>query len=220
MKLIKNTTPTVKTAHYRLVMQNDPEDIITKLRVLGESDSERDRRISRFLLNFLESKEEMFTVADWGNAFGVSKTVSGFDLRRALNIGLIRRLKGHPEGGVCFYTLCNSNRRDYRGRELTGKQKGIISSLYTRYGKEQFTNEECAAVIGKEVSTTYFHLHNLVERKIVSQRGKIGQQHQYALLITPETHPECFPKQETKKEMTSEFGSYPAVSVPMAAMAG
>ncbi len=173
------------------------DEIVERLKEMRDSDSDRDQRIGKFLLERIESKDGMFTAAEWGEYFGISSWNYGNDLRRALNIGLIRKTASSGTS-MCFYRLCDHIRKGVRTDDLTSSQKQYLSRLYGFFAEEEFTVEDCADAMGQQASSSYFNLNNFAEREIVAQRGKIGQANRYVLLVTPDSHPECFPAIKSK----------------------
>lgn len=195
------------------------DEIVKKLKEMRESDSDRDQRIGQFLQGLIDKKAETFTAAEWGERFGSSSWTYGNDIRRALNIGLVRKTTG-TSSGQCRYRICSSILKGVRANDLTPSQKLYLSKLYGIFAEEEFTVEDCAEAMGQQTSSAYFNLNNFAEREIVAQKGKNGQANVYSLLVTPETFPECFAR-KTKAERKTEAAAFqPSAPIPMAAAAG
>ena len=109
-KLVLNATRSRKQAEYIFTLPGfgqvqeengaevTPEDEYSPLliallqKMVAAESRERDQRIGGFILNMLDNDIERITTEDWEDAFHVSKPVLTADLRRAVNLGLLRNL--------------------------------------------------------------------------------------------------------------------------------
>ena len=108
--IIRNVTPEQRTALYEFCLQEeaaDPApstDLTETLRALAADPlSSSFQRIGQFLLKLIDNGREHFAPKEWGETFDVSKTTYCTDVRRAMNMGLIQKMRdGH---GRCIYRL-------------------------------------------------------------------------------------------------------------------
>ena len=201
--IIRNEHKGVRPAVYTIVVGKTGEkeveetapfpevrDKLTDLKENGASD--RDKRISSFLLNLMERGEKRFTTADWNREFHISKTVYGNDLRRALNLGLVQKIVVENGGNLCFYELCDQVKPDLRSEDLTSVQRRNLSDLYDTFRNGKFTVEECARALKISSATAAFHLKNFSERGLLEEHRCPGKAFKYSFKMNPDENPECF----------------------------
>jgi len=196
--LILNTG-TGRPALYRLNFDLAAEDrsispiVISKLQEMAaEESSDRDKRIGNYLLGLIESGETTFTTEAWEKEFQTTDTVSGGDIRRALNLGLISKDTIMGTSSIIF-RINSKPAGEIRGNGLTQRQKDCLMKIYCSFKKNSFVVEDCAKVLGQPASTTQFHLNNLAERGLVHREKNSGKASVYHLAISPDSYPECFP---------------------------
>lgn len=167
------------------------------IRSLGyDSDNEMDQRIGRFLLKMMEQGIRRFTSQDYGNESGRNKSGVTHDLRKALNLGLIKQFAA-PKGGIQhIYEINMTMPDDIRTEELTDLQKSCLTKLYYRMFSKPFTVERAAKILESKGSSASFHLTNFTERGILEAEGIPGRPLSYTFKTTPKDHPECFLKGE------------------------
>ena len=195
--IIRNVTPEQRTALYEFCLQEeaaDPAlstDLTETLRVLAADPlSSSFQRIGQFLLKLIDSGREHFAPKEWGETFDVSKTTYCTDVRRAMNMGLIHKMRdGH---GRCIYRLNRERPADVRSDALTSKQKQYLATMYGQFGQKEFCAEDCSKLLHTDDSTMYFHLKNFAERGILETIREPGKANRYVFAVSSEEHPECF----------------------------
>lgn len=195
--IIRNVTPEQRTALYEFCLQEeaaDPAlstDLTETLRVLAADPlSSSFQRIGQFLLKLIDNGREHFAPKEWGETFDVSKTTYCTDVRRAMNMGLIHKMRdGH---GRCIYRLNRERPADVRSDALTSKQKQYLATMYGQFGQKEFCAEDCSKLLHTDDSTMYFHLKNFAERGILETIREPGKANRYVFAVSSEEHPECF----------------------------
>ena len=122
-KLVLNATRSRKQAEYIFTLPGlgqvreetgaevTPEDEYSPLliallqKMVAAESRERDQRIGGFILNMLDNDVEYITTEDWEDAFHVSKPVLTADLRRAVNLGLLRKENPRGLSTHCTYVV-------------------------------------------------------------------------------------------------------------------
>ena len=224
-KMIINVTPHARTAIFRfnlgaLLVQNQPDkkqldeeppwddtppnptpELREYVRALGyDSENEREQRIGRFLLKMMEKGIYRFSTMDWSEEYKISTSSTTNDLRKAFNLGLIRRHAASDKGGNHYIYIINMTMPgEIRTEELTDLQRSCLTKLYDRFSKKAFTVEKAARVLDTKGSSASFHLTNLTERGILNAHGSPGSPLEYTVAVTPREHPECFMNKETEQ---------------------
>ena len=237
-KMISNITPHARTAIFRfnigtLPVQeslenkhldeeppwvDSPPDPTPELReyvrALGyDSENEREQRIGRFLLKMMEKGIYQFSTMDWYEEYKISTSSTTNDLRKAFNLGLIRRHAASDKGGNQFvYTINMTIPNKIRTGELTDLQRSCITRLYERFFKKPFTVEKAAMLLKTKGSSASFHLTNFVERGIMATNGEPGKPLSYTILVNPREYPECFIKGEAIQEIGKRLPMKPTGS--------
>ena len=194
--------------------------LITRLQemVTGNS-TERDQRIGTFILNMLDNDIERITTRDWVDAFHVTKQVYTSDLRRAVNLGLLRKENGRGMGTRCSYVVPKGPYSNVRCLDLTRLQQEMLGKLYACFKKKEFTIREAAKGIGCNEFSLDFHLSNFVERGIMETHEHPeypGRAQGFSFLVSPNDHPQCF-NLDAGHSVASSGSGYNAELVPMAA---
>ena len=138
----------------------------------------------------IQSGTESFTTEDWEKEFQVSSNVYGFDLRRAVNLGFLRKVT--DRSGKCHYELFRQLPKQIRCEDLTKRQRNYLTRLYRAFKEREFSVENSAMVLGQNPSSAYFHLINFAERGIMIQRGRNGEENGFRFAINPKEYPWCF----------------------------
>ena len=168
------------------------EQLLQRLQKMSaDHSSERSQRIAKFILRMIEQKRIIVRSSEWEKAFGVTSDVFESDLKLAVNLGLIQKNQ-FSAGEPCIYSLCLDDGERTRATDLTENQKDLVSKVFQAFGKEKFTVEKVAKLVGISISKAHFHLETLVQCGIVSLQQKPGSRNLYTLMVTPETYPECF----------------------------
>ena len=197
LQMIQNISKKGARAVYVINMGNAKEpvspEVILKLNSMKDDDkSDRDRRIGMFLLSVIGSGKRTFSSLDWESAYQQSSTVFGADIRRALNLGLIRKDEGNTSGLKWTYTICSKLEPGIRAEDMTQTQKEYVARLYDAFGKKEFTIEESAKALGCKGVSASFHIGNFSERGILEAHQHPGRAYTYSFTATPEHNPECF----------------------------
>ena len=77
----------------------------------------------------LDNDIERITTRDWVDAFHVTKQVYTSDLRRAVNLGLLRKENGRGMGTRCSYVVPKGPYSNVRCLDLTRLQQEIFVLL-------------------------------------------------------------------------------------------
>lgn len=196
--MIVNTSRHARPAVYQFNLQGDlipgypSKALMDRLKAMaGDEADHRDRRIGTFLLEQIEKGRSSFSTSDWEERFKVSKTMYGNDLRRAVNLGLIRKCSSGA-GNPCVYALCMNPKAGVRDENLTETQKEYLTMLYNSFGNNEFSAEESAEILGQCGAASFFHLNNFIERGILTVSRTAGKANRYIFAVTSEDHPECF----------------------------
>ena len=130
----------------------------------------------------------------------ISTSSTTNDLRKAFNLGLIKRHAASDKGGNHYIYIINMTMPgEIRTEELTDLQRSCLTKLYDRFSKKAFTVEKAARVLDTKGSSASFHLTNLTERGILNAHGSPGSPLEYTVAVTPREHPECFMNKETEQ---------------------
>ena len=229
-KLVTNCEGPGKNAVYQISpnveRRNNPlvneekhsKELILKLKQMRDSNSVVDKRIGKFILGSIESDKDVFTSLEWEKAFNLPKSTCRNDIQRACKMGLIKRKTRLPGGSFVLFKInmkfyASEKEDTYAPRkQITEYQKTILDKVYRRFGSKAFTKNECSDMINRTKTTVSYHLNLFLEWGLIKRL----ETDKYVLQVTPQTYPMCFPE----KTENVGFCSYPAVSVPMAAMAG
>jgi len=181
--------------------------------------SERDKRIGGFILNMIDKSIERFSTEDWVEAFHVTKPVYTYDLRRAVNFGLLR--KENPHGNCTHYTyvIPKGPYEEVRCSNLTKTQRELLGKIHSHFKKDEFTIRDASRATGCSETTISFHLSNFAERGIMAVHNHPefpGHAQGYNLAIIPKDHPDCF-MPETEHIASTVGGGYIADRAPIAA---
>ena len=162
--MIVNVNVGRKTARYRLKVGMPPDspqtppgkpspEMMERVRSLGyDTTGERDQRIGRHLLKMMENGTYQFTTEDWMKALRISDSMTGNDIRRAMNLGLITKHAAPTGGNQCFYTINMNISPGIRTDDLTDMQKLHLTSLFKEFHGKSFTIEDAAQVSSPEAS--------------------------------------------------------------------
>ena len=179
--------------------------------------SERDKRIGEFILNMIDNDIERFTTEDWVEAFHVTKTVYTSDLRRAVNLGLLRKENPHGQCTHYSYAIPRGPYEEIRCLDLTRAQRELLGQVYGRFKKNEFTVRDAARATEYSETSIYFHLTNFAERGIMAVHDHPeypGHAQAFSLAIFPKDHPQCFAHESRH---SAAGGEYIAERVPFAA---
>ena len=194
--------------------------LLARLREMAaDKSSARNQRIGTFVLDILDRGIERFTVEDWVNAFHLTKPVYTNDLRRAVNLGLLRKKNACGQSTYCTYEVPTGPYQDVRCSDLTKTQCNLLGRIYSHFKKNEFTVHEGAVAIGCSETSFDFHLTNFAERGIMTVHKHPeypGHAQGYSLAILPKDYPECF-RRETHHNAASGGTGYAAERVPLAA---
>ena len=163
--------------------------------MITAENSERDIRIGSFLLNMIDNGIVQFTTEDWQKAFHVARHTITTDLRRAVNLGLLRKENLYSSSTHYIYTIPTSPYEEIRCSNLTRLQRELLGTIYVRFRQNVFTVRDVSKATGYQESSISFHLNNLTEREILSVHsgmGYPGNAFGYSLSVFPKDHPECF----------------------------
>ena len=154
-----------------------------------------------------------YAMKDWYEEYQISTSSTTNDLRKAFNLGLIRRHAASDKGGNQFvYTINMTMPNKIRTGELTDLQRSCITRLYERFFKKPFTVEKAAMLLKTKGSSASFHLTNFVERGIMATNGEPGKPLSYTILVNPREYPECFIKGEAIQEIGKRLPMKPTGS--------
>lgn len=236
-KLVLNATRSRKQAEYIFTLPGfgqvqeengaevTPEEEYSPLliallqKMVAAESRERDQRIGGFILNMLDNDIERITTEDWEGAFHVSKPVLTADLRRAVNLGLLRKENPRGLSTHCTYVVPKGPYSSVRCVDLTKTQKEMLGKLYSRFKKKEFTVHEAARAIGRKEASIDFHLANIVERGLMichEHPEKPGCAQGFTFAIFPKEHPQCF-KLDARHSASPVGSGYAAEPVPLAA---
>ena len=185
----------------------------------ADESSERDKRIGAFILNMLDNSTVRFTTDDWIDTYHVTKAVCTSDLRRAVNLGLLRKENPHGQETHRIYVIPSGPLEEVRCSDLTKAQREILTKLYFQYRKREFTVHNGAKAFGRSESAFAFHLTSFVERGIMTVHDHPeypGHAQGFRLAVSPKEYPQCFILKPIH-EPASVVGEYTTVPVPMAA---
>ena len=161
----------------------------------------------------MEKRIYQFSTMDWYEEYQISTSSTTNDLRKAFNLGLIRRHAASDKGGNQFvYTINMTIPNKIRTGELTDLQRSCITRLYERFFKKPFTVEKAAMLLKTKGSSASFHLTNFVERGIMATNGEPGKPLSYTILVNPREYPECFIKGEAIQEIGKRLPMKPTGS--------
>ena len=210
--MIVNTSlharPAVYQFNFRGNLSNggSSQILMDRLRKMaGDERDPRDYRIGTFLLERIEKGVKLFTTTEWRKRFAVSKSMSGNDLRRAMNLGLVKK-QAKGTGIKHGYSICTNPEENVRNENLTDMQKEYLTMLYDSFREKEFSVEDCARLLGQSGSAVYFHLNNFMERGILAVNRTTGSASKYLFAVTSEDHPECFRQVGNPMETSKEEG--------------
>ena len=193
-------------------------------KMVMEGNTERDQRIGHYILRMIDEGTERIMAEDWMEAFHVTRPVCMADLRRAVNLGFLR--KDTPQGDDSNYTYAvhKGPYEEVRCSDLTRTQQETLSRLYVSFKKQEFTIKEGALKIGCKENSLDFHLCNFTERGIIStikHPEYPGHALAYRFEVTPKDHPMCFESDLVDRLLHPRHTtSYQAERVPLAAASG
>ena len=139
----------------------------------------RNKRLSAFLLDLMSKGRTYFASKEYFKYFKLSDPALSNDLRLAVDYGILdyKLVIKHS-----MYYIPDEIIPDVRVKDLTLEMKALLTEIYQRFGRGEFT----ARQIPKNTTRK-----KLVRRGVISMERK-NQTYVYRLLVTPETHPECF----------------------------
>ena len=191
-----------------------PEFIARLTEMAKNEESERDKRIGRFLLKMIQSGTDTLTIDDWMAEFLVSRKTCVYDIRRAVNLGLMK--KKSEGSGRWRYEMLRELPKGIRCDDLSKIQKECLSRLYRAFGDREFSVEDASMTLGEGGSSAYFHLVNFTERDIMIQHRHPGEASAFQFVISPKDYPQCFADYNTGSVPLGDR-SAAAVRVPLAA---
>lgn len=153
-------------------------EIMEQIQMLVQSNSMKDRRIARTILDHMDRGE--LTIADYEEQ-GMATRWAG-DMQLAEQMGLVEK------GGSGVYKILY----EHKGKmpSLSRSQKRIITDLYDTFGEEMFSIEMVVATLDYSGSHASAVLHQFTLLRLVDcQTGDVNL---YQFLINPTDHPECF----------------------------
>ena len=173
----------------------------------GECATDRDKRIACFLRKKLDEKQTVFYRDEFVKSVPFSRSVITGDLRYAANLGLIERSPQRMEG-TCYYEyhICATLKPEINTKGLTEGQIVHLTNIFRCFGENDFTIGLLAEKTNTNPSTIGFHMANLHERGLLHMERRGGNPSIYHLMVTPESHPECFTQSndETKRSSDAE----------------
>ena len=171
----------------------------------GECATDRDKRIACFLRKKLEEKQTVFYRDEFVKSVPFSKSVVTGDLRYAANLGLIERSPQRMEG-TCYYEyrICSTLKPEINTEGLTDGQIVHLTNIYRCFGENDFTIGLLAEKTNTNPSTIGFHMANLHERGLLHMERRGGHPSLYRLMVTPESHPECFTQSNDEPKRLSD----------------
>ena len=96
--------------------------------------------------------------------------------------------------------------------DLTIAEKYYLARIYSQCGEQKFTIDACVGMFGLSRHQTTVYLEGFCERGITKRhRNDMNRSYSYFLLITPDSHPECFSTAEIKSKKRQR--TYPSVGV-------
>ena len=138
----------------------------------------------------------------------LSKSVVTGDLRYAANLGLIERSPQRMEGTCHYeYRICPTPKPAINTEGLTEIQISHLTNILRYFGENDFTIALLAERSNTSPSTIGFHMANLYERGLLHMERRGGHPSIYHLIVTPESHPECFLQSDEEMKTLSEAGS-------------
>ena len=212
--MIVNTAKHSHPAVYHFNLSKTPaqehasQPLVVQLKEMVKNKSnQRDYRIGTFLLEILNQGLDTFSSLDWKTRFKVTKSQYASDIRRALNLGFVRKDKIIvTENGTQYaYRICTKVHEGIRSNDLTDVQKEYLSKLYEEFAGNKFSVDDMVRLLQTCGASAHFHLSNFTERGILNQLKRPGKASQYIFAVTSEDHPECFvqisgPIEPTEKE--------------------
>ena len=211
LEIIRRVEPDRKLAKYRINTdcqeQDKPlsQEIMDQITAMQNDPlSERDQRIGKFLLKLIGQGKRRFSTADWQSEYKTSSTVYGHDLRRAVNLGLIKKISKPSTGCTCLYKICSQLDQSVRVEDMTVTQKEYLTRIYDAFPQEEFTVEECGRVLNQCGSSASFHLVNFSTKGLLTTHRHKGRASTYTFAVTPTDNPECFALTDTPQEMIQQ----------------
>ena len=206
-QVIRRIETTKKPVKYRINTDRNRRDEPLSQEILDRIEemkndplSKRDKRIGMFLDKMISQGKRRFSTADWEEEYHLSSAMYGHDLRRAVNLGLIRKIC-FPSGGYqCLYMICGRFEQKVRADDMTPTQKAYLSQIYDAFPQAAFTVEECGKVLNQTSSSASFHLYNFSTRGILITHKHKGKAYTYTFAVTPTDNPECFALTDPAKE--------------------
>ena len=194
-----------------------PDALIRRLHEMSSPKaSEKDQRISRYLLALYEKGIYSFTAKAFEKEFHLTRNACANAVRSALNLGLLIRELRRDSKGNYFYSLNRKPAPDIRTDSLTPNQRTILATLYTAFKNHHFSTQEGAKVCNLQDCGFAFHALNFVERGIMTVEKKPGPVNTFALTTNPQKNPECF-AQENTAHLCPASSSLSTAPIPMAA---
>lgn len=171
----------------------------------GECATDRDKRIACFLRKKIDENQMVFYRDEFMKSIPLSKSVVTGDLRYAANLGLIERSPQRMEG-TCYYEyrICSTPKPAINTEGLTESQIFHLTNILRYFGENDFTIGLLAERSNTNPSTIGFHMGNLHERGLLYMERRGGHPSVYHLMVTPESHPECFSQSDDEAKMPSE----------------
>ena len=189
---------------------SDIEDVLKA--ITAQSSSEKEKTAVQVLREMLNQGIESFGSRRWQKMSGVIPYTADSALNFAADRGLVTA-KGEGVGRV--YTVCKTVQSGMRSFGLSETQRDFLGKLYSEYKGEPFTAKDAIRLTGHGrsfVATQAQHFSNRMLIENISERGNVNL---YRIMVTPESHPECFPVQTSKSYPIA--GTYIPSGTPMAA---
>ena len=174
----------------------------------GECATDRDKRIACFLRKKLDEKQTVFYRDEFVKSVPFSRSVITGDLRYAANMGLIERSPQRMEGTCHYeYRICATLKPEINTKGLTEGQIVHLTNIFRCFGENDFTIGLLAEKTNTNPSTIGFHMANLHERGLLHMERRGGNPAIYHLMVTPESHPECFTQINDEPKRSSDAES-------------
>lgn len=182
-------------------VEASPQMLTLLEQMASENATPRDQRIGTFLLNAIREGKTEFETSDWATAFDETESQCLEDMRKAANMGLIQRSGTGVARTRC--RICFQPPLGIRSNDLSQQQKELITKIYDACGKNGFRLTEIAEQLNISSKTVSYHIGNLRERGILAAEHLNRNSFDYALRVTPGSHPECFVPEEEIPEAPS-----------------
>lgn len=184
-------------------------------RILAEATSEKEKIVVRILREMLDKGMTTFQNKDWCDMSGDSVISPLTTLNYVIDRGLVVQDNEYKSWKV--YRICKTVPAGINNRGLSSRQLEMMGKLYSAYGKEFFTVQNCMDANNCSRSFAAGQLLRLGDRQLVEHQILRNKEYKYRLLVTPESNPECFNLSPVGRVVTIN-NPYRPTAAPMVAM--